>query len=175
MDVELPSARLVLRLLHEADIPAIVAGLNDFEVAQYLPVPHPYREADARAWLASVTPPHFAIDLPGQGLVGAIGIGPGLGYWLARPFQGRGLMTEACLVILDWYFAAFPDKLLPSGAYADNTASLNVQRKLGFIELPGVDMRFARSRGRDVPHINTTLSHVDYEAAKTRLRSRSWT
>jgi len=181
MDVILRSERLVLRPAVKADIPAIVAGLDDFEVTQYLTrVPHPYRETDAREWLAMLKAPtpdaaHFAIALDGAGMVGVVGIETELGYWLDRRHHGRGLMTEACIALLDWHFAARPDHLVPSGAHAGNAASLNVQRKLGFVEWPGTELRFARSRGREVPHVRTTLSRIDYEAAKARQRSRSWT
>jgi RimJ/RimL family protein N-acetyltransferase len=180
MDVRLHSERLVLRPQTEADIPAIVAGLNDFEVVRHLTrVPYPYSEDDARAWLGKLQPPrpgaaHFAIEFEGK-MVGVIGLENELGYWLDRRFHGRGLMTEACVALLDWHFATYPGDLVPSGAHAENTASLNVQRKLGFVQWPGTHLRFVRSQGREVPHVPTTLSRTDYEAAKPHLRTRSWT
>lgn len=181
MDLKLKTGRLVLRPPAASDIPAIVAGLNDFEVTRYLTrVPYPYGEADAHWWLGTLKPPvpgaaHFTMELGAHGLVGVVGIENELGYWLDRRFHGLGLMTEACVALLDWHFAARPDHLVPSGAHQGNEASLNVQRKLGFVQWPGSQMRFVRSQGREVPHIPTTLSRVDYEAARSRLRSRSWT
>jgi RimJ/RimL family protein N-acetyltransferase len=183
MDVKLRSERLVLRPVTEDDIPAILAGLNDFEVTQYLTrVPHPFSVADAREWLAMLAAPtpdaaHLAITLAdeGDGMVGVVALENELGYWLDRRYHGRGLMTEASITLLDWHFAARPDSLVPSGVHVGNTASLNVQRKLGFVEWPGTELRFARSLGREVPHIKTTLGRTDYEAAKSQLRSRSWT
>jgi RimJ/RimL family protein N-acetyltransferase len=181
MDVSLRTPRLLLRPLAQTDIPAILAGLNDFEVARFLTrVPYPYSEADAREWLAILEPPrpgaaHFAIEFEGRGMVGVVGMESELGYWLDRRFHGLGLMTEACTGLLDWHFAANPDHLVPSGAHLGNVASLNVQRKLGFTELPGSEMRFVRSLGREVPHIRTTLRREDYLSAQARLRSRSWT
>lgn len=181
MDVRLHSERLVLRPLTEADIPALLAGLNDFEVVRYLtPVPYPYSEGDARAWLGMLKPPRpddadLAIELGGEGMVGVVSIKAQLGFWLDRRHQGRGLMTEACTALLDWHFAAHPRDLVASGAHEGNEASLNVQRKLGFVQWPGREMRFVRSQGREIPHVPTTLSRTDYEAAKPRLRSRSWT
>jgi len=181
MDVSLRTERLILRRPTEADIPAVVAGFNDFEVVRYLTrVQYPYTEADARAWLAARQSPrpaeaHFGIELPGEGLVGFVSLETELGFWLARHCHGRGLMTEACIALLDWHFDALPDDVVHSGAHVGNTASLNVQRKLGFIELPGTQSRLVRSLGQEVPHILTTLSRADYEAASSRLRSRSWT
>ncbi len=181
MDVTLRSKRLVLRRPEEGDIAAIVAGLDDFEITRFLPrVPFPYGAADAREWLARLKPPvpgaaHFAIEFEGMGMVGVVGIETELGFWLDRRVHGQGLMTEACITLLDWHFAARPDHLVPSGAHQGNTASLKVQRKLGFVEWPGIVQRFAQAHGRDVPHVRTTLSRVDYEAARSRLKSRSWT
>jgi len=181
MDVSLRTDRIVLRPLNLGDVPAIVSGLNDFEVTRYLTrVPYPYTEADAHEWIGMLKPPvpgaaHFAIELDSQGLVGVVGIENELGYWLDRRVHGRGLMTEACAALLGWHFDAHPGDLVPSGAHAGNEASLKVQRKLGFVQWPGHQMRFVRSQGRDIPHIPTTLSRVDFEAARSRLRSRSWT
>ena len=181
MDVNLKTERLILRPPTVADSPAIVAGLNDFEVTRYLTrVPYPYAEADARWWLSTLKPPapgaaHFAIELGRHGLIGVVSIENELGYWLDRRFHGQGLMTEACVALLDWHFAAHPGDLVPSGAHEGNEASLNVQRKLGFVVWPGAQLRFVRSQGRDIPHIPTTLTRVDYEAARSQLRSRSWT
>lgn len=181
MDVRLRSARLVLRSPTEADIPAIVAGLNVWEVTRFLTrVPFPYGEADAREWLGMLKPPvpgaaHFAIELGSHGTVGMVGIENELGYWLDHRWHGRGLMTEACRTLLDWHFAALPRSLVPSGAHEGNEASLKVQRKLGFVEWPGTELRLVRSVDRKVPHVRTTLSRVDYEAATSQLRSRSWT
>jgi RimJ/RimL family protein N-acetyltransferase len=180
MDVTLTTARLVLRQPSAADAPAVVAGLNDFEVARYLTrVPFPYSAADADRWLGTLKPPtpgaaHFAIELRGDGLVGVVSLQSELGFWLARHCHGRGLMTEACTALLDWHFDALPDDIVQSGAHVGNTASLKVQQKLGFVEWPGTELRFALSHGRDVPHIRTTLSRVDYEAARSGLKSRSW-
>lgn len=181
MDVILRTERLVLRSQTKADIPVIVSGLNDFAVARYLArVPYPYTEADAHEWLATLKPPrpdaaHLAIELEGAGMVGVVGIESELGYWLVPRFHGRGLMTEACLAVLDWHFAAHPGNLVASGAYVGNAPSLNVQRKLGFVEWPGIERRYSRSHGQELDHVKTTLSRLDYEAARARLRSRSWT
>lgn len=181
MDVTLRSERLLLRSLGETDAPALLAGLNDFEVVRYLtPVPYPYGAADAKAWLGTLKSPRpndadFAIELAGEGMVGVISLQRMLGFWLARPYHGRGLVTEACMALLDWRFASLPDELVASSAHEDNVASLRLQRKLGFVEWPGREMRFVRSQGRDVAHVPTTLSRTDYEAAKSRLRRPSWT
>ena len=72
-------------------------------------VPWPYRMRDAEAFLASPRDPILP-SLPdlrahrrrAPQLVGSCGLGrrPSgaveMGYWIARPFWGRGFATEAC-------------------------------------------------------------------------------
>lgn len=175
--MELRTERLILRPQREDDVDAIIAGLNDYEVTRYLTVvPFPYTEADAREWVERQTPAipgeaHFAIELPGEGMIGGVGIAAELGYWLNRRHHGRGYMTEASAAVLDWHFAALPDDLVHSGAHIGNTASLNVQKKLGFIDTGAPSMRFVRSQNRDIEHVETTLIRADYAAARRRLRA----
>jgi len=181
MDVSLRTNRLLVRPPMSGDVGAIVAGLNDFQVARLLTrTPYPYSEADARAWLATLQPPrpgaaHFAIELRGEGMIGVVSLEKELGYWLDRRFHGLGLMTEACVALLDWHFGARPDDPVASGAHVGNAASLNVQRKLGFVTQPGTEMRFVRSQGREIAHVRTVLTHRDYLSARATPRTGSWT
>lgn len=175
--MELRTERLLLRPLRDDDADAIVAALGDFEVTRYLTVvPFPYAQADARAWIGLQQPAvpgeaHFAIELPGQGMVGAIGIAKELGYWLDRRYHGRGIMTEAGAGVLDWHFSMLPDDVVHSGAHVGNAASLGVQHKLGFIAAGTPSRRFVRSQHREIEHVETTLVRADYLAARRRLRS----
>ncbi len=75
--------RLTLRPFNEGDIDAMVALLNDWEVAQWLAIPpFPYRRADARFYVDHVRANHeagpateFAIALTeGDGVVGSVGL-----------------------------------------------------------------------------------------------------
>lgn len=175
--MELRSERLILRPMRETDAAAIVAALSDYEVTRYLTVvPFPYTEADALEWIGMQKPTvpgeaHFAIELPGEGMVGAVGIARELGYWLNRRYHGRGIMTEASAAVLDWHFSELPDDLVHSGAHVGNTASLGVQKKLGFIDTGAPSMRFVRSQNRDIEHVETTLTQADYRAARRRTRT----
>ena len=174
MDVAIHTPRLLLRPQVEADIPAIVSGLNDWEVARWLTVvPFPYTRADGEEWIARQKPPvpgaaHFAIDLPGHGLIGVVTIDNELGYWLDRSAHGNGYMTEACVALLEWHFAALPDDIVPSGYHAGNAASAVVQRNLGFVESGRREMRFVRSQQREVEHIDTTLTWAQFGASRAR-------
>jgi RimJ/RimL family protein N-acetyltransferase len=133
--------RLLLRLPEKGDLPAIVALLNDFQVSRMLArVPYPYRTKHAEGWFARVNRQGgervFAICLEGQ-VIGMIGFQnktdrPILGYWLGRPYWGRGLMTEAVSATVAWFFARHDTPFVYSGAFEDNPASLRIQQKVGF-------------------------------------------
>jgi RimJ/RimL family protein N-acetyltransferase len=54
-----------------------------------------------------------------------------------------------------------PEAQVFSGAFADNLASLNVQKKLGFT-IVDANQLFSLSRNRLVPHIETMLLPEDF-------------
>jgi RimJ/RimL family protein N-acetyltransferase len=139
----LETPRLRLRPYGLADLAAIVAGLNDWTVAQWLArTPYPYRPADADAFLAEAAAAHaggrFAIaDRATDRLIGAIGVEHGtddreLGYWLAREQWGRGLMSEAVTAIVDHAFGTLGVRRLHATTDPDNAASQRVLLKAGF-------------------------------------------
>ena len=174
MALTLRTARLLLRPQVEADIPAIMAGLNDFEVTRYLTVvPYPYTLADAHEWIGRQVPPEpgnaaFTVELPGVGMIGAVTMMNDLGYWLDRRQHGNGYVTEASEALLDWHFAALPDDVVHSGFHLGNGPSGAVQKKLGFVDTGLRDMRFVRSQNREVEHVGTTLVRADFETARRR-------
>lgn len=176
MDVTISTPRLLLRRQGRSDIPAIMAGLNDWEVVRYLTVvPFPYAPADAEEWIGRQVPPvpgHavFALDRPGTGMIGAVTIVNELGYWLDRRHHGHGYVTEAAEALLDWHFAARPDDVVPSGYHTGNAASARVQDKLGFVETRPREMRHVRPQKREVEHVGTSVTRAQFEAARPLRR-----
>ena len=55
-----------------------------------------------------------------------------LGYWLASSYQGRGIMTRSCGVLVDFAFEALDLNRVEISAAADNGRSLAVIDRLGF-------------------------------------------
>jgi ribosomal-protein-serine acetyltransferase len=55
-----------------------------------------------------------------------------LGYWLAEPIQGRGLMTTACRAYLDHSFTALDLDRVEIRAATGNTRSRALPERLGF-------------------------------------------
>lgn len=54
-------------------------------------------------------------------------------------------------------FAAIPDDTIFSGAFVGNAASLRIQENLGFVR-DGEGMFFSNPHGKDVLHVNTSLT-----------------
>ena len=122
--------------------------------------PHPYGPAEADAWLgyaAAAPPPEgvWAIDLQGEA-IGALAIERGqdverasaeIGYWLAEPFWGRGLMTAAVCCASEHALAAPDLYRLYAPVFAWNAVSMRVLEKAGY-EREGVLRRSAVKDGQ---------------------------
>ncbi len=165
--VTLTTERLTLRRLSEADIPAMVAGINDYDVSKWLTVvPYPYSEADAREFLGFLdTGPAlegFGIHAP-EGLVGVVGIGKTLGYWLARTAHGKGYMTEAAEALVAHYFNTSDATRLQSGYFDGNAASMNVLTKLGFVP-HGEERAMSIAQGTEVTMKKVALTRESWDA-----------
>src|SRR5215475_14192222 len=103
--MELRDGDLVLREWTADDVPALVAGINDPDIAHWIPlIPYPYTEEDAHAFLRGDVAPgeyRLAITLEGD-VVGGIGMAVNsnefrgtIGYWVAAPARGYGVCTRA--------------------------------------------------------------------------------
>ena len=106
--------RLLLRPGFPEDAPALAAAIADEAIVRNLAsAPWPYRMRDAEAFLARPRDPvlpSFLIFERTEGapqLVGSCGLGrrPSgaveIGYWIARPYWGRGIATEASPALID--------------------------------------------------------------------------
>jgi RimJ/RimL family protein N-acetyltransferase len=156
--------RLLLRPVFEEDWEDIYRGLNDEGVVRMLcKAPWPYREEDARASAARPAEKgltRFAITLPGAGgsrMIGTIGIGdpgegPEIGYWIARPFWGRGYATEAGRGILS-VARMLGHRTIRAAHAIDNPASGKVLRKLGFRPTGETCTEHSAGRGGDMQAI----------------------
>jgi len=139
--------RLRLRAFDVADAPAVQRLAGDFAIADTtLSIPHPYPEGMAEAWLASLATAFaegqqavYAITDRASGeVVGAIGLilrrehdRAELGYWVGRPFWGRGFATEAARAMLEFGFHVLDLSRIYAGHFARNPASGRVLTKIG--------------------------------------------
>jgi RimJ/RimL family protein N-acetyltransferase len=155
--------RLLLRPGFPEDAPALATAIADEAIVRNLATaPWPYRMRDAEAFLAKPRDPvlpSFLIFERGPAapqLVGSCGLGrrPSssveLGYWVARPYWGRGLATEACEALVD-IARTLGLRSLEGSHFLDNPASGRVLEKLGFEPLGIVAPRMSCARGEAVP------------------------
>jgi RimJ/RimL family protein N-acetyltransferase len=176
LDPRLITERLMLRPYRAGDVAAIVEKANDFQVSSMLVrVPFPYTLADGEKFLAlAEAGAEAGTDLTlvverEREPIGCIGIADiagtaELGYWLGRNHWGKGYATEAARAFLAYAFAALRVRIVRSGAFADNPASLAVQAKLGFA-VTGNALRFSLARGQDVEHVDTILTRTRFREA----------
>ena len=140
--MELRDADLVLRRWTEDDIAALVAGINDPEIAHWIPlIPHPYTAEDAREFLRGEVAPgeyRLAMTLDGA-IVGGIGMGINareyrgtIGYWVAAPARGRGICTRALQLLARYGLEKLELQRLELLTDPDNRASQRVAEKVGF-------------------------------------------
>jgi len=167
--------RLILRPLADGDAKAMAEVLSDWDVVKWLAVvPWPYSLADARAFIAAAAPDGelgragertwaLALEAEPDRLVGVVGLGAELGYWLDRAAWGRGLMTEAARAILASRFEDDPATPVLSGYFDGNEPSARVLAKLGFVE-EGVAPRPCIARGEDVPSHRMRLTPEAFAA-----------
>ena len=151
--------RLLLRPGWAEDAPALAAAIADEMIVRNLATaPWPYRLRDAEAFLAQPRDPampSFLIFERTDGapnLVGSCGLGrrPSgaveMGYWIARPFWGRGYATESSQALID-IARTLGFGQLEGSHFVDNPASGRVLEKVGFRPLGITAPRLSCARG----------------------------
>jgi [ribosomal protein S5]-alanine N-acetyltransferase len=147
---ELPSlktARLLLRPFRLTDADDVQRLAGDRDIASTTAsIPHPYDDGIAEQWIATHQR-HFAqgtwLDLaitldPAGALVGAIGLRfepehdrAELGYWIGKPYWGRGYATEAARALVQYGFETLGLHRIYARHFTRNPASGNVLQKIG--------------------------------------------
>ena len=160
--------RLFLRPAWPEDWKEVLGGIADEGVVRNLArAPWPYQPEHARAFAATPQDPRqprFLIVLPGThgaSVIGCIGLddhhGDGeIGYWIARPWWGRGFATEAGRGMLE-VARLLGHRRLAAGHFVDNPASGRVLRKIGFRPTGVIAERKCLGRGCKVPTIEYVL------------------
>ena len=135
-----------LRPFALSDLDQLVFHANNYNIAKNLTdkFPHPYTAENGRAFIEmthNMNPVSvFAITLDDK-VIGGIGLHPRsdverlnaeLGYWLAEPYWGKGIVTEAIRQIVDWGFKNLNIIRIFARPYGSNLASQRVLEKSGF-------------------------------------------
>ena len=145
MNLQLDSC--LLRSWHEEDAASLQRYANNRNIWLNLRdiFPHPYRLEDAQSFLkfASQQNPEvmFAIATSGEA-IGGVGLRfredvhrktAEVGYWLAEPFWGRGIMSEVVTRFTRYAFDSFDLVRICAEPLAHNRASARVLEKAGFV------------------------------------------
>src|SRR5262245_32094838 len=135
-----------------SDKDALIQHLNDRDIYdRTLRIPFPYSGADADEWLelvAKITqqqgyPVQWAIRSADGALIGGCGFDgfqggkshqAEIGYWLAKPFWSRGIMTVVVKRVCHHAFEKFGLAKITAHVFSHNPASARVLEKCGFQE-----------------------------------------
>jgi RimJ/RimL family protein N-acetyltransferase len=155
--------RLTLRAPAPGDAPALAGLIGDFDVARMTSrMPHPYAIEDAEDFIVrcqGLDPRadcHFLLEHDDHGVVGGLsfttpaGEPSEVGYWIGKPWWGRGLATEALSESLVWASREWGRRFVVAGHYADNPASGAVLCKAGFLYTGETQWRHSRARDEEV-------------------------
>jgi RimJ/RimL family protein N-acetyltransferase len=174
-DPPLSDGVVALRAWTPADVPALVEACQDPEIPRWTPVPSPYGETEARAYLRRAADGWDGGARATFAVVDAGDRGPPLGaadlhafdwdlrvadvgYWVAAPARGRGVARRAVELLAGWAFGTLGLERLELHANEGNAASQAVARRAGFARSDGPlvprpacdhmpDVFFARGRG----------------------------
>ena len=144
LHIRIPGA--LLRPWQAEDAPSLARHEDNPRVAACMrdAFPSPYSLDDASRFIAMATGPSpdlfLAIEVGGEA-AGGIGIHPlddvyrqtaEIGYWLAEPFWGKGIVTDAVRALVPVAFERTGAVRIQAGIFSNNPASMRVLEKCGF-------------------------------------------
>ncbi|HMO41597.1 MAG TPA: GNAT family protein [Saprospiraceae bacterium] len=143
---DLQTDRFLLRRWRKGDLSALVKYANNQKIANFLRdgFPYPYTRKDGQQFLRMATRQDaanlMAIEMNAEA-VGSIGFfrqmdihrgNAEIGYWLAEPYWGQGIMSEAVALFSRYIFEQYDIIRLYAEVFATNRASQHVLERAGF-------------------------------------------
>jgi ribosomal-protein-alanine N-acetyltransferase len=137
----------IIRDWSMGDAPSIAKYANNRKIWMNLrdAFPYPYRLQDAESFISRVIEANpitvFAIATQSEA-IGSVGLMVGkdvhrytaeMGYWLAEPFWGKGIMTQAVKSMSSYAIRNLKLHRIFAEPYSTNPASARVLEKAGFI------------------------------------------
>lgn len=137
-----------LRLMADADLPAIVEAVQDPDIVRWTLIPSPYGDEEARQWQRTAAAgiaggtdlPTVVVDADDGRLLGAVGV-HGLdpetgrcfsGYWVTAGERGRGVAARALALLSRFAFEELGVSRIELWVMPENEASLRVAERVGF-------------------------------------------
>jgi len=144
------------------DVADIANYLNDIDIYNNtLRIPHPYTLKHAEEWVAENIEKqqgnepieNFTLRYDNK-IIGGIGYMPcsgnrahtaEIGYWIAKPYRNKGLMTKAVGFFCDMVFANHAFIKLTAYTYTSNAASSVVLEKNGFKQEGTIEKHYQKN------------------------------
>lgn len=144
--VRIQGKKCIVRQWRAEDVDAVAKYADNPGIARNMRdgFPQPYNRVDAEVFVTMAmhnpNASFLAVEVDGEA-VGSIGYVPKtdvervsaeVGYWLAEPYWGRGIVTDALQVMADYIFTHTDILNLYAKIFEYNTASMRVLEKAGF-------------------------------------------
>lgn len=166
----LTTDRLILRQPTLDDAPTMAALLNEKDIVRMTAsLPHPFLSLSAEFWIMRQYAnwqrgiEHDYMITHDGNLMGVMGLFDNkvgdkeIGYWIGKPYWGKGFITEAAKTLIAESFATLSMPYIDAGYYQDNTASGRVLEKLGFVSKNETSTLFSIGRGESALGIELRL------------------
>jgi [ribosomal protein S5]-alanine N-acetyltransferase len=135
---------VALRQLAIGDAPRVQLLAGELSVAETTAlIPHPYPDGAAEAWIATLAGNWsagreytYAVEAD-SALVGVVTLRPvageqeNLGYWIGRPYWGRGYASAAASAVIALAFSCLEVDTVTASHITRNAASARVLEKCG--------------------------------------------
>ncbi len=142
--------RIILRPWREDDAPVLFKWASDPELGPRAGWPPHKSVEESREIIRTLFSGEgmWAVELKETGeAIGCVGYLPAassnlqiagdeceVGYWIARPYCGRGICTEAPRLVIDYCFRVKGFSVLWGDYFPENPASGKVMKKCGFVD-----------------------------------------
>lgn len=150
MKLEFTNKAIKIRKLKFSDADDLYEHIHEREISKWtIRIPYPYSLKDAIKFIRKsqyevrkMKGYNFGIALKEtDSVIGGIGLhcidwknsNAELGYWIGKKYWGKGLMTEAVRLILDFGFKELKLHKIYAHCFEENVASAKVLEKCGFI------------------------------------------
>ena len=160
----------VLRPWHPDDLDDLVRFANNPAIARNMTdqFPHPYSAENGKTFIAfaiSETPPRIlTIEVEGHA-AGGIGLHPQadihrknaeLGYWLAEPYWGKGIITRAIGQMVEYGFEQWDFDRIFARPFGTNIGSQRALEKAGFV----LEARFEKTLFKNGEYLDELIYAV---------------
>lgn len=161
--------RLVLRPITNDDAPAFAKLGNDRDIARMtgsFPYPFPLISVEVKIMMLNAQKRRgiaypYAITQDGGELMGVTDLFRQdetqpfeIGYWIGKPFWGKGYMTEACAALVAEAERSLRVTKFVAGVFADNPGSMKVLEKLGFKRVGEMTPYFSMARLKKADNVS---------------------